>query len=816
MGMEYLSRMTRAGRTALRLLLRERRFSLTILLSLSIGIGSAAATFSAYEALFLRALPGIDGANRVLALATEIRGNSLLLPVSYPNYRDLQDQSTSFENLAAAQAIQVALADHGESEQVRGEMVTANYFATLGVKASRGRLFLPHEDRFPGGAAVIVLSDGLWRRRFGADPEILGRSVNINGHPCAVVGIAGTGFRGVDLLSRAELWVPIAMYRQVSAAPELFLDRGDQTLQVFGRRKPSVSARHSASEIEGLSARLAQAFPADNRDQRIVVQPLSAARIRPKSRAVLLHVSVILVGMGSLLLLVTCSNVAGLALVRMLGRLDELALRSSLGASHGQLWREALVEGLPFVILALPLGFAATRAEIWLLWKFRPPFLPADLLLQPLDGRVLGVLLLASLAGSLLLWMAPALQIRHLDPARTIHQRTQGHLGSDHPFSLRRLIVVIEIGLSFVAISGATYSLVHLRELRQVNPGFESSQLITVTFDLHGLGLKPSAAKEVEERIRECVSTSPGMERVAYASDPLLGGAQWMHGVVIQGRNDPPIMMGSSLVEPTYFETVGIPVRSGRGFQLHDDAEGPPVAIVNATMADRLWPGRSPLHEHLLLDNAEGPLEVVGIVQDSMLSGIDEVPHPFLYLPLAQRASGRLALEARVTGDPRRYLEAIERKVREVAPGLPVRVEAVSATLDRTLWWPQALAGLLTLLSALTLFVAGTGIYGITAYVSGQRKSEIGLRLALGARRQSILGLVVKEGLQVLAAGTVLGGIAAVGFSRFVANSWSSLSMLSLLTGSEILLLIVTLLAELAPALAAIRTDPSTALKGAG
>jgi predicted permease len=803
------------GPLSWRLLARERLFALTVLLSLAVGMGSMGATFSCFAALFLRALPGVRGADRVLALTTEVRAGSLLLPVSYPNYRDLRDQATSFSELAASQRIQVALADHGEAEQVWGEMVSESYFAALGVSPLLGRFFLPQEDRASGAGPVVVLSEELWRRRFGADPRAIGRPVALNGRPYVVVGVAGGGFRGMDVLSRAELWVPLSMYRQVSSTPELFEQRGDQILQLFGRLRPGVTARRAAAEVAGLSARLASAFPVDNREQRIVSLPLSSARLRPKGKALLFGVSTFLVGIGALLLLVTCSNVASLALVRTFGRLEELALRSSLGASRGRLLRETFAEGLPLVLLALPLGLLATRAEIWLLWKFRPPFLPADLLLRPLDARVLALLLLLSLASGALLWLAPSLQVRHLDPARAIRSRADLHLGSGRTFSARRLIVIVEVGLSFVALSCSTFALVRLRELRSVDPGFDASRLLTVAFDLHSLDLTPPAAQQLRERIREWISALPGVRSAAYSSERLLGGAQLMHDVVLPGRDDAPGLVPSSLVEPGYFETAGIALRSGRPFSLHDTAGGPRVAIVNTTMAERLWPGGDALGKPLLLDREKAPVEVVGIAGASMLSGIDEVPHPFLYLPLAQRDSARLALEVRVAGDSRRYPEVLERAVRAVAPGLPVGIEPVSATLDRTLWWPQAMVGLLTLLSALTLFITATGLYGVTAYVSRRRRSEIGLRLALGARPRSIFSLVAREGLQILTAGAVLGGLGAFAANRWQAGpSWTPLLTVTSLAGSGLLLLVITLLAELLPALQAVRTEPSAVLKG--
>ncbi len=802
-----------AWRSSLRLLMRDRLFSLTTILSLALGIGSAGAAFACFEVLFLRSLPGVEHADRILALYTQLRGNPLFLPVSYPNYRDLRDQSTSFASLAAAQPIQVALTGAGGAEPVHGEMVSASYFGVLGVPPLRGRLFLPQEDLVPGRNPVVVLSEGLWRRRFGADPGIVGRVLRLDGRPYTVVGVAGGGFRGADVLSRAELWVPTMMFRQVSATPEIFERRGDQTVQVLGLLRVGVSTESAAAEVRSLGVRLSAAYPSEDRDQRIVALPLTIARLHPNGRQVLLRGSAFLLGMGALLLLVTCSNVGILALVRMAGRFDELALRSSLGASPGRLCAQVLAEGLPLALIALPVGALAAWCEARFLWRFRPPFLPLDLLGQPLDGRVLGMLLLASAASAVLLCLAPALQVRRLDPARTIHRRVQLDLGSGGSFSPRRLLVVVEVALSFVAISCSVFSVVRLRDLRHADPGFAAARLVAVTLELRGADLGRAGVKGMEERLRERIAALPGVEGVAFSDNRILGGARVMHGIALPGRDARrPAMVGSSLVDPEFFKVVGVPWIGGRTFAAHP-ADDRPVAIVNRTLASRLWPGRSAVGRRLLLDDEEAPLEVVGVVGDSMLTGADEAPHPFLYLPMHDRQSPSLALHVRVAGDPLALLPQISREVRAIVPEIPIEAETVEAGLARSLWWPQAMAGLLAFLSLLTLFVAGTGIYGITAHSGNRRLPEIGLRLALGARRESIVRLVAKDGLQTLGAGAFLGGCAAFALARWAGASRTSLPILECLALSGLMLAVVSLAAELAPALRAANTDPTKALK---
>lgn len=473
-----------------------------------------------------------------------------------------------------------------------------------------------------------------------------------------------------------------------------------------------------------------------------------------------------------------------------------------------------LAESLPLALLALPLGVLTSRAELWLLWRMRPPMFPGELLRQPLDLTQAAVLLLIGCGAAVAVGVAPALAVRHLAPMRVLRTASHRDLASGRLLALRRLVVVGEICLSFVAIAGAGYSILHLRGLKGVDPGFDANHLVTAAFDLHSLNLAGERARRTADRLQELVSALPGVQSATYASERLLGGALLMHGVALPAHDVQPSLVGTSLIEPGYLATAGIRLLEGRDFPRLDGAAGAPVAIVNATLAEQLWPGRSALGQGLLLDDDPRLVEVVGVAGDSMLSGFEEVRHPFLYLPLAQHPSTRLALLVRAQGLPQDLLPAVQRVLRTGAPGLPVEAETVATTFDRTLWWPQAMAALLAVLSGLTLFVASTGIYGITAHLAGRRRSEIGLRLALGARRPAVFALVAHEGLTLLAAGAGLGGAASLVLAHWQSGAaGTSPPTLAILGGSALLLLLVTLVAELGPALQATRSDLAAMLK---
>jgi predicted permease len=799
------------ARFGARLVARNPLFTACITLSLALGIGLNGAAFSYFNALFLRPVPGVNDADRILVLYTSLKG-AAYLPVSYPNFEDLRQASGSFSQMAAAHVVHVALAKDGAAEPVTGELVTANYFETLGLETGLGRFFSLQESR--GAHPVVVLSEGLWRHRFGADLQILGKSTLLNHRPYTVVGVIRGDFRGANIFAPSDLWLPIAMYPETSTTASLFPRRGDQTVQVLARIRPGVPLRQAKSEVAGLSARLVSAFPAENRDQAIVSVPLSEAWVHPFGRPVLLRNSLLLMIITGILFLITCSNVASLLLVRALKRMPEFALRSALGAGRQQLARQLLTEGLLLAVLGLPASVLVADLGARLLWRFRPAMLSTAAAIEPMDSRVLGFILITSGLSLILFCLAPALYTGRLEPATAL-RGGRSFVTSSRLSSSQRWLVVTEVALCFVAVSCATFFLIRLRELQRVDPGFASSRLLTISFDLRALRLDAFSARSLEESLRERISGLPGVESVAFAENRLLDGFQLLREISITGRESDPALVGSGLVEPGFFHTVGIPVLQGRSFFPTDRSGGAPVAILNQTLATRLWPSQSPLGAHMYVDGEKIPIEVVGVVANTKLSRLDEPPRPFLYLSFQQRDCLKMSLHVRIAGQLADFPQAAAREVRALARDLPVEVKVVDDLIEQSLSWTRATATLLALLSLLALLVAGIGIYGVTAYAMRSRCFEIGVRMALGAGHRSILGLVLRDGAQVTLAGTALGAGAALALTHWSAGL---LQMpppaLSSLVTCALLLLAVSSLAALLPAIRAVNSNPSAILKG--
>ncbi|HEY9420357.1 MAG TPA: ADOP family duplicated permease [Thermoanaerobaculia bacterium] len=798
-----------------RLFLRNPFFTFCIVLSLALGIGLSSAVFSYLNALFLQPIPGVSEADRVFVLYTRIPKSSVHLPVSYPNFQDLRQASRSFSELAASQVTRVALAAHGSAEQVTGELVTADYFKALGVEPSLGRLLLPRDDGALGAHPVAVLSERLWHRRFAADPDIVGRRISLNNISFLVVGIASRDFQGMNRLVPADLWMPMAMYREISTHPELMMRRGDQAVQVLGRLQTGITPQQSLAELKNLATRLADAHPVDNRDQTIIALPFPEAWVDPNSRSGLLRNSALLMAVGGLLLMITCSNVASLLLARGVRRAPELALRAALGARRGRLARQLFTESLLLVALALPASLLLADVGARLLWKFRPTVLTAVPMHQPLDGQVLGFLLLAASASLVLFCVAPVLHVSRSSPVTALRSGSSSQTSSNRSSLSQRWLVTAEVALSFVAISCAVFFLLRLRELQRMDPGFDSDRLLAVSFDLRSLDLDPWEARAFEERLRDRISALPGVQSLAFAENRLLGGFEMLRSVTLPGSDERPLLVGSGLVEPGYFETVGVRILQGRGLQPQDRAGSVPVAVVNQTVADRLWPGGSPVGEYLLVDNETIPVEIVGVVANTKISRIDEPPRPLLYFSLRQLDSRKMSLHVRTSGDPSALLGQVKQEAHALGRDLPLEILTLNAAIERSLAWPRATASLLAFLSALALLIAAIGVYSITAYETGQRRLEIGLRIALGARRSSIVGLLLKSGAQTVLAGTTLGALAALAATRWSAGllQVSPLTLESFI-GCGLLLLAVSSLAALTPALRVLRQEPTMALKG--
>lgn len=731
----------------------------TVILSLAFGIGINVSVFSLVNGLFLKPLPGVSYPDRVIAITTATEGGPDHLPVSHPNYLDLRERSRSFSGLAAHQGLSVRLSGDGAAESVTGEMATANLFEVLGVQPSLGRFFEPKEDR-----AVVVLGYGLWQRRFDGDRSVLGQQIEINGQPFTVVGVAPEGFRGVRSLTRTELWVPLGMYRSVFSLPQLFEQRSGRILNLLGRLKPGVSPVAAEQEMTALYSGLVEEFPDDNHGQSLQLASLPQAAIHPNFRRISVRATTVLTVAVGLLLMITCGNVAHLLLARATTRRREIAIRLAVGAGRGSLARLLLMESLLLALCGGLLGGLLAWFGRSVLWALRPPYLAAEAIDLSLDHRVLFFTFAISAASGLVSGLAPMIQSFRTDLVTALADGP-GSVGSSRRLSPGGLLVALQVALCTVALGATGFFVESLGVARNIDPGFSTAPLVTASFSLPPEEYGEAQGRQLRQKLLERVSGLPGVVGASYAENRLLGGFRLWREVILRpssengssGSHENGTLVGSSLVDSEYFDTTGITLLRGRPFAEQDQPDSPPVVIVNELFAQTMWPGEEALAQRFRLDHEAEPVEVVGVARTSSYMTLGEKPMPFLYLPMSQRFTPRATLHVRTATEEATVAGLLREQLRSLDEGIPVQIQTLSDVLDDALWLPRTSAWLLGIFGVLALLLAGVGLYGVSAHATRQRGREIEIRLALGARRRSVLGLFLKRTLGGVGGGFLIG-----------------------------------------------------------
>ena len=802
-----------------RQLARNPGFTAVAVLTLALGIGANTAIFSVVNALFLRPLPVEDPA-RLVSVFTFDHNNPGHLPSSTHNFRDLRDQSDVFSGVVAFGFLPVAISSQGEEpEQLPAFAVSGNYFDVLGVRMKLGRSFLPEEDSTPGGHPVAILSHTLWQRRFGGDPSIVGRTVSLNGRPFTVVGVGPEGFRGTFTLFGPELWVPFSMYDTLQPGTPWYDSRRWRWLNIVARLKPGTSLEHARAATTTLARQLELQYPDANTGRTLSVLPLLEAALGPNERGDYVRTGWLLSVVVGLVLLIGCTNLANLLLARGCARQKEIGIRLALGAGRGRLIRQLLTESL---LLALLGGTLALLVANWgqdLLWAYRPPFLAQTPLEFSLDARVLTYTLAISVLTGLLFGLLPAVQATRLQLQDSLKEGgRQSGAGARSP--VRRMLILVEVALCSVALLGAGLFLRSLWKAQNIDPGFESRELLVMTLNLDSLGYTAAAGQVFQQRLLEEVEALPGVQAAGLAVRAPLSPGGITRTITIESKEPPPDGLGyavpTNAVTPSYFAVMGIPIMAGRGFTEEDRPGVPNVAIINEAMARRFWPGEDPLGRHVNHPLADLRFQVVGIARDSKYITMGEAPQPFFYVPLRQHYTANVNLHVRVAGAPQSPLPSVLAKIRSLDPGLPVANPVpVSELLRQALWAPRMGAAMLGVFAALALLLASVGIYGVIAYMVTQRTHEIGVRLALGAQPGDILRLIVGGATWPALAGIGIGIAAALAAGKLIANLLYGVNPADPLVifAVSALMVAVALLASYLPARRAMRVDPMTALR---
>ncbi|HLK66635.1 MAG TPA: ABC transporter permease [Bryobacteraceae bacterium] len=804
-------------RFALRALIKNRGMTAIALASLALGTGANTAIFTMVNAVMLRSL-SVEDPSALAAVSTVDARSPGLLQCSYPNYVDYRDRNHAFSSLALYTTLSVNLTGHGDPQLLMAQLVTGNYFSTLGVKPVVGRSFRQEEDATPGVAPVAVLSYGLWARQFGSDPAILSRTIHLNGRTFDIIGVAPPDFRGLNMMFAADLWVPIMMYPQLYPNPAWVTERRALIFAVAGRLRRGVTRSQAEIDLGSVAEELERLYPVENGSRRVRLTSIAQAALAPETRAVLANGVAVLMTISGLVLLIACSNVANLLLAQAAGRGQEISVRLALGASRWRLVRQLLTES---VLLALTGGIAGLLFARWtrdVIWGLRPPILAHAGLRLDLDGRILMYTLLVSLATGFLFGLAPALRATRTDLAASLRERSATAAVRVGGWNLRSAIVVGQVTFAMVTLIGAGLFLRSIWNAGRIDPGFDAAHLGIVAFNVANQGYDEARGREYQKRALELASGVPGVTAAALAKDaPFhVSGART---VLVDGPEQNSGSSGryilATAVGPGYFQTVGIPLLRGRDIGDRDTAASPHVAIINDAASAYFWPGEDPIGKRLYFAGDRAPAEVIGVVRNANYQAIGERPQAFLYLALAQYYFPTAVLHIRTAGDPAAMALAVGHALQSLDRNLLLQPESTSLMIRDTLWAQRLSAGLLLVFGALALALSIIGIYGVISYTVHQRTREIGLRMALGATSGDVQRMVVREGIRLVAFGVVLGLAAALAASRTVESMLFVVSARDAMTFILVpaILTLVAIVACWMPARRAARIDPSIALR---
>jgi predicted permease len=807
-----------------RLLIRSPALTIVAALSLALGIGANTTIFTLVNAVLLNPMPVKEVSRLVSVAVTEMRNGQVtpLNGMSRMNGEDIRDHNTVFSGVAISGFAPLALSGtEGEPEQTFGQIVTGNYFNVLGAPMAAGRAFTADEDKELGAQPVVVLSHPLWLRRFGGDRGIIGRNITINGRSFNVVGVTAEGFRGTFPVGGPALWVPMAMYREVltGLALEFHNSRRGLGHQITARLKDGVTVEQARANVAALFKGLEERFPTDNRGRSATVLPLADGTFPQAFRQNLIRAGGLLSAIVALVLLIACGNVANLLMARAAARRQEIAVRLSLGANRVRLMRQLLTESL---LLAALGGVGGIVIAFWaraLLWAYRPPFLQEGVVDLRFNGRVLLFTALVALVTGVLFGLAPALQSSRADLVMELKERTTVPSGTRW-YSIRNLLVVGQIGLSLVALVSAGLFLRSLGNAQRIDPGFDGSRLVILGMNAGTQGFNEARGRDLYRRAMDRLSGVPGVQAATLSTGmPLFGGG--MGRTVFrddQDANDPRNgrMTQVNEVGPAYFDTLGIPILRGRAFTPNDRQGATPVAIVNEALAKQYFPNEDPIGRRVSIISDKVPREIVGIAKTVKVNFLGENDTPYLYFPLEQMYGAQVTVQVRTAGEPDAILPTIRRELQQVEPGMPlVNVNTYQTVLHQSLWAPRMGAWLLGIFAALALLLASIGLYGVMTYAVNQRRRELGIRIALGARQQDVRNMVVRQGLLIALVGVTVGLVAAFGLARLIANLLFGVPATDPVTFAVIpvLLLAVALAATYLPAWRASRVDPVEALR---
>ena len=805
-------------RYSLRSLFASPGMTAAAVLTLALGIGANTAIFSGVNGLFLNPAPGVARASDLVEVYA--KGAFGPLDLSSPEYRDYRDRNTVFSGLLAYRFFPSILSEGDGNERIWSLLVSANYFEVLGVRAVRGRLLAPADDD-GGGKPVVVIGYGLWQRRFAGRSDIVGTTVDINGHAFTIVGVAPPEFRGTFPGLVFDAWIPLANEDGL-IEPGHSGNRRVRALSVLGRLRDGVSAGEAEQRLQIVAQDLARTYPEFNGGMSAALFPLSQSPRGPT--ALVGPLITVVMGIMGLLLLMTCANVANLLLARASARQREIAVRLALGASRWQLTRQLLIESL---LLSAMGGIAGIGVGYWTaqwLYGFVPQIdAPLDYSIR-IDRTVLLFAMLITAAAAVVFGLLPARQAAGADLVSAVKDGGLGSVGAPSRSRLRNTLVVAQMALSLVLMVSAGLFVRSMRNAQAIDPGFNPRGVSIGTIFLPSPAYNPSTAQgytmaaQFYRQLAERLAQLPDVQAATIASRaPLgLGGS----GAANIGLDDYKSETGERpwayhlTASPGYFQTLQVPILGGRDFGAQDDYRAPMVAVVNQPFVERYWAGREALGRRVFV--ADEWRTVVGVVAGFRTRRIGEEPGPLVVLPMAQAPRYDVTLMARTTNDAIDLAPTLRRIVQEIDPQLPLyAVQTLQRHIDGGTFAQRAAASMLSLFGGLSLLLAAVGTYGVVAYNVSQRTRELGVRMALGAQPKHVVQLIMGGGAAMIAIGAILGLGGALVVARLLAPLLIGVKAAdyAALAGSVLLLVVAALAACYLPTRRAMRIDPNVALR---
>jgi putative ABC transport system permease protein len=801
-------------RYGLRMLRTSPGFTAVAIVALALGIGANTAIFSVVNAALIRPLPYQDSDRLVVIWEHNRPRNRPRNVISPANFLDWRDQSTLCSQMAAFIDIRLNLTGLDAPEELPAQVATVNLFSLLGASAALGRTFAPNEG-IDGQNNVVILSHGLWQRRFGGDPQVIGRTVKLNNNDLTIIGVMPAGFRlfikHLSLTGKAaEAWVPAAWGDSARV-------RSGRAWQALARLKPGVSFEQAQAEMNTIASRLEEQYPDFNKGWGVNVVPLREQFTGEISTALL-----VLMGAVGFVLLIACANVANLLLARAATRQKEIAIRTALGAGRGRVIRQLLTESL---ILASLGGACGLLLAVWgadaLLALSPPHLLPLDSV--RLDLRVLSFTFGVSLATGVLFGLIPALAASRLNLNDTLKEGGRETASGAHHARARHLFVVAEMALSLVLLIGAGLMIRSVLRLQAVNPGFDAESMLTVRLLLPGAKYREDHQRTAFfKQLLERVRALPGVQAASAVDASPFGTLGSATSFIIAGRPTPAAgQMPTTdvrVVDPEFFRVLGIALKAGRTFTEREATEVTHVVVINETMARQYFADQNPIGQRITIRMTDEPVpsEIIGVVGDAKYVGLDVEPRAMAYWPHPELARNAMTLVVRAERNPLSLAPAVKREVQSMDKDQPISdVQTIEQMLANSMARARFTTLLLGLFAAVAMMLAAVGIYGVMSYAVTQRTHEIGIRLALGARSSDVMRLVVGQGMKLAAAGVVIGLGASLGLTRLLAGLLFGVSATDPVTFGVITVLLVgvALVACYVPARRAMKVDPMVALR---